>query len=130
MSKYSSTVLRCGIALVMIWFGSQQLLNATPWTSFLPEWVGSLPLSEIAFVHINGIFEVIAGTMLFFGIYTRLVSALLGLHLFGIVISLGMNATAVRDFGLVVALASIFLTGPDQWSLDTKLKSKNNVTTL
>lgn len=128
MSKYSSHVVRIGLALVMLWFGSQQLLDATPWTSFLPEWVGSLPLSEIAFVHINGIFEVIAGTMLLCGLYTRIVSALLGLHLFGIVISLGMNATAVRDFGLVVGLASIFLTGPDSWSLDTKLDSKNNVT--
>lgn len=129
MNTYASQTLRIGLALVVLWFGSQQLLHAEVWTSFLPDWTSSIPLSAVAFIHLNGVFEVISGILLMLGVFTRVVSGLLALHLIGIVFTVGLTATGVRDFGLAVGLVSVFLTGSDSWSLDKKLEYKENVYT-
>lgn len=102
----------------MLYFGSQQLSNALPWTGYLPTWTQSLPISQMNFVYLNGWFEIIAGILLFTGFYTRIIAGLLALHLIGITISVGYDATGVRDFGLSIALISLFLQGESIWSLD------------
>ena len=121
MEKYSGTVLRVGLAIVMLWFGSQQLMDPDLWLSFLPSWTSSLPISQTTFVLLNGWFEVAAGLLLLVGLYTRIMALLLALHLLGIVFSVGYTAIAVRDFGLTVALFSIFLHGQSAYSLDERL---------
>jgi uncharacterized membrane protein YphA (DoxX/SURF4 family) len=122
MQKYSSLVLRVGLALVMLYFGSAQLMNPAPWMNFLPDWTKSLPISHINFIYLNGWFEIIAGLMLLTGFYTRIVAGLLALHLIGITMSIGYSATGVRDFGLTIALFAIFLQGESIWSLDEYFK--------
>jgi uncharacterized membrane protein YphA (DoxX/SURF4 family) len=84
--------------------------------------VSSLPISETTFVYLNGWFELVFGTLLIIGFHTRIVAFLLSVHLLGIVFTVGYNEIGVRDFGLTVALISIFLHGPSDWSLDAKLK--------
>ena len=69
----------------------------------------------------NGIFEVIFGTLLGLGIFTRIVAIILAVHLISITFSLGYGETAVRDFGLAMATASIALGGADIWSLERKI---------
>ncbi len=118
MQKYSQIVLRIGLGLVMIWFALQQLHSPLGWTSYLPSWTNSLPISQITFVYLNGWFEITFGILLIAGFYTRIVSCLLAIHMFGIVFSVGYNEIGVRDFGLAIALISIFLHGSSDWSLD------------
>lgn len=113
-------ILRIGIALVIMWFGFQQLLHPIVWTGFLPGFVKSLPLTSITFIYLNGWFEVVAGLLLILGLFTRVASLLLALHLLGIVFSLGYGATAMRDLGLVIALVSIFFQGEDSWSISNR----------
>src|SRR6185369_12924187 len=111
----SFNVLRIGIGLVMLWFGTQQLLHPEQWTGFLPSWTVSLPISQISFVYLNGFFEVVFGILLALNIWRKVVSALLAIHMLGIVIttfSMGSQAIAVRDFGIFIALLSIFLKKP------------------
>lgn len=105
----SANVLRVGISLVMLWFGSQQLLHPEVWTTFLPGWTSSLPVSAITFIYMNGVFEILAGILLIFNVWRKVVSALLGIHMLGIVFSLGYGATAMRDFAIFIALLAIFL---------------------
>lgn len=126
MEKFSGIVLRIGMGLVMIWFGSQQLMSPTSWFGFLPEWTASLPISQTTFVLLNGWFEIVAGLLLIAGFYTRIVALLLALHLLGIVFSVGYNPTGVRDFGLTIALFSLTLHGETEWSVD-KMMNKNSV---
>ena len=123
--KYSPNVLRIGIALVVMWFGFQQLSNPAMWTDFLPSFVGSLPLTPITFIYLNGWFEVFASTLLMLGVFTRIMSILIAIHLVGIVFSLGYSAIAVRDFGLIVALVSVFIEGEDSWSIDSETYKQN-----
>lgn len=125
LKSYAPNILRVGMSLVILWFGSQQLLHPAMWTGFLPDWVSSLPLTPITFIYLNGWLEIVAGILLFLGFFTRIVGTILALHLLGIVFSVGYTAVGVRDFGLTIALISIVLNGEDSWSLDRKLVRPN-----
>jgi uncharacterized membrane protein YphA (DoxX/SURF4 family) len=126
LNNYGPFILRVGIALVFLWFGSQQLLHSVEWTGWLPSWTQNLPVSRTTFVFMNGIFEVIFGTLLFLGLFTRLSSLLLGLHLLAIAFTIGYNDVGVRDFGLAIATLSIFFYGSSKWPAGRKLKNNNN----
>ncbi|MEK6856700.1 MAG: hypothetical protein AABX49_01665, partial [Nanoarchaeota archaeon] len=66
-------------------------------------------------------FEVVFGLLLLIGLFTKIVSLILALHLLVISFSLGYNDIAVRDFILSLATFSIFLNGKDKLCLDKKL---------
>ncbi|MFZ3019943.1 MAG: DoxX family protein [Minisyncoccia bacterium] len=117
--KWASVLLRVAMALVFIWFGTQQLMRPEQWTSFIPAFINFIP--AIKMVVLNGWFEVVFGVALLIGFYTRLTSFLLALHLLGIAFTVGLNALGVRDFGLALATFSIFLNGADFLSLDNKI---------
>lgn len=118
MRNVAPVVLRVGMSLVFFWFGMSQLFNPGMWTAYLPEFVSLLPISATKFVLLNGLFEVVCSVLLFVGAYTRTVSLLLTLHLFGITYTIGWNALGFRDFGLSVATLTIFLLGAGDFSLD------------
>lgn len=128
LHQYSFVLLRVGIAFVMIWFGLQQLSDASSWVGFLPDWINLLPLSQVAFVHLNGLFEIVFGTLLLLGFFKRLAAILLGLHLLGTTITIGYTALGVRDFGLTIALFSIALSNDNAFSLDSALEKKTKTT--
>lgn len=114
---YAPNILRICIALIIMWFGFQQLLYPSQWIDFLPGFVDSLPLSHITFIHLNGWFEVFASLLMIMGLFTRTATALIAIHLVGIVFTLGYSAIAIRDIGLIIALVSIFMNGDDSWSI-------------
>ena len=138
--NYASLVLRVGLALVFLWFGINQLINPTSFLGYMPQWLAphdvqmlhehalqwlhTLPIMQHIIIMGNGIFETVFGLLLLLGLFTRLSAFLLTLHLVGIMVVLGYNDIAVRDFGLAVATFSVFLQGPDEWSLDKKMKTK------
>lgn len=142
--EYASILLRIGISLVFLWFGLNQLINPLSFLGYVPSWIyphsaeivhehafqslHSLPLTPHIIIMGNGLLEVILGLLLIIGLFTRASSLLLSLHIFGIIIGLGYNDIAVRDFGLMLACLSIFLHGPDKWCLDRRAKRiKNNL---
>jgi uncharacterized membrane protein YphA (DoxX/SURF4 family) len=120
-SDLAPVVLRLGLAAVYIWFGVSQFANPNMWTSLVPAWAsGIFGLSSTTVVHLNGIFEVIAGALLAFGIGVRLVSGLLFVHLLIIASHLGIGPVGVRDFGLSFATLALFLFGEDEHCLFAK----------
>lgn len=119
-SNYSPNILRIGISLVFLWFGINQVLDPSYFTNYLPDFILNFS-NPVNFVIFNGIFEVIFGILLLLGLFTRLVSIILTLHLLGIIFSLGYNEISVRDFGLMISSFVIFLNGKDSWCLDRKL---------
>lgn len=119
MNKYSSVVLRIGMALIFLWFGTQQIMNPAMWVSYIPEGiVGIFSLSAIKLVYLNGLFEIIFASALFLGYFTRFSSFLLALHMLDITYVVGFDAVGVRDFGLAIATIAIFMQGTDKISLD------------
>ncbi len=113
-------VLRLGLAFVFLWFSFSQFHNPMQWTGFLPHIVKALPMPGVTFVRINALFELCSAVLLVFGIWTRPVALLLGLHLLGIAATLGMNAVGVRDIGLAVASLTLAIGGAGMYSLDSK----------
>lgn len=119
MQKYAPTILRLGLVFVFIWFGLTQLLDQSMWTSLIPTGLTKATgINAETFVIINGTFEVFMAVLLAFGIRVRLVAALLFLHMFAIIGDLGLNAIAIRDIGLMLALLSVSFYGPDECCAD------------
>ncbi len=93
-----------------MWFGFSQLLNSLIWVNAVPEWaVIFLHIPPAMIVMGNGIFEIILGSLLAMGFFTRVIPFIFALHLVPIAISFGFTATGVRDLGLAIASLSLSL---------------------
>ncbi len=111
---YAPAVVRYGMSLVILWFGTQQIMHPGDWITYVPQSIATIThLSMIAIVKYNGIFETVFGILLLIGWQTRWIALILALHLFDIMYTVGYGEIAVRDFGLAVATFSIFMYGSD-----------------
>ncbi len=114
LEVYAPSVLRYGMAAVILWFGSQQFLHTDSWTAYIPDSVLAIThLSASTLVYFNAVFELVFGILLVFGWQTRIVALLLSLHLFDIMYVVGYGEIGVRDFGLAVATLVVAMNGPD-----------------
>lgn len=125
MKEIAPIIVRIALALVFLWFGSQQLTNTSAWLSFVPDAaISSSGLSAATLVHFNGAFEIVFGLCLLAGFFTQVCALLLGLHLLVISLSLGTSAIAIRDYGLALATLSIFFYGMDRLGLDYRFSRR------
>lgn len=125
MKSYAPVVLRIGLALVFLWFGSQQLLHMAMWIGLIPKSLVSMTgFTASTFVHFNGSFEIVFGLCLLFGFFTRTVALLLALHMLDITYVVGYGATGTRDFGLSIAAIALFLFGMSKFSIDAWLEKR------
>ncbi len=115
LPTYAPIVLRLGLAFVFVWFGTSQVTHTSMWISLVPEWATSLSgLSTEMIVKMNGVMEIVAGTLLALGIYVRYVALLLAVHLAVVISHLGLTAIGVRDIGLSIATFALSLFGDDE----------------
>lgn len=121
MSLSSRVLLRWSWSLLFLWFGTQQLLHPGDWIGFLPEWTGYFPVPAEMLIQLNGWSEVVLAVALALGCFTRIVSAVLALHLLGIAVTV-QGATGVRDAALGMVGISLALSEPDAWTLDYRTK--------
>ncbi len=97
-------ILRLGMAAVFLWFGFSQLFDSLAWVAIVPEWASNfLHIPPAMIVIGNGIVEVVLGSLLALGLWVRVVSFILALHLIPITLDMGFTAIGARDFGLVLA---------------------------
>lgn len=129
-AHFAPIVLRLALAAVVLWFGASQVMSQTMWTGLVPSWAVKISgFSAGTIVQMNGVFELIAGSMLALGILTQLMALLLSAHLFVITTHLGLSPVGVRDFGLSFALLALALFGDDAWTLFPQ-KNVNSVPTI
>ncbi|MAE13490.1 hypothetical protein CMO92_02910 [Candidatus Woesearchaeota archaeon] len=117
---YAAPLLRIALSLVFLWFGLNQLLNGQAWLGWLPSWTVLLPISGETLLLFNGGLETLFGLFLLLGIFTRVSSLVLGLHLLVIAASLGYSDVMVRDLGLTLATLAVFLQGQDLFCLESR----------
>jgi len=124
--NYSIPIIRIGLALVLLWFGLDEIINPENWFGYIPSWLSSvMPLDIGTFIILNGTFEIIVGVLLLIGYYTRIVAFIAALHLLSITIAVGYNEIGIRDFGLTLMAVSLIFSGAGVFSLDNK-KPKNS----
>ena len=112
-------VVRVGLAGVLLWFGSQQLLHTPNWSGYVPDYAVHLSgISATTITLWNGSIEIAFGLMLLAGFLTQISALVMGIHIAIIALSLGINELGVRDWGLAAALFGIALAGPGAWSVD------------
>ena len=127
-NELAGKILRISLSLVFFWFGTNQILHPTNWTSLIPSFINNLGISSNLMVTLNGTMELALGALLILGLYTKFASLLLGLHLLGIASIFGLNSpTGVRDFGLALATLSIFFIDSDSWSFDYWFSKKEMI---
>ena len=125
LKKYSGIMLRTAIAIVLLWFGFTQIKNPAPWIGLLPDILTSSQiLSPATFIYINGTFEVIFATLLLLGLFTRIVSLILTLHLLNIVYTVSYGPVGARDLAIALSCLAIFLNGADEFCLDKLIFNK------
>lgn len=112
---YASLVLRLGLGAVMLWFGSQQLMDPIAWTAWVPEWAIFLAPEKI--VMLNGLLEVVLGSMLVLGVFVRPASAVLFIHLVVIIVDIGITEIGVRDIGIAAGLLALAFLGAGTYAL-------------
>ena len=122
-NHYAPLVMRLALSFVFLWFGISQLINQEYFMGYLP---GFLPntANPTLFIILNGAAETILGALLAIGLFTRIVAAILALHLLGIIISLGYNDIAIRDAGLMLVTVAQCIGGADRWCLDYRRKNR------
>ncbi|MDB5204353.1 MAG: hypothetical protein JWP09_381 [Candidatus Taylorbacteria bacterium] len=121
LEAYSSSVLRIGMSLVILWFSTEQFLHTLDWTAYVPDSAVSITgFTATTLVYFNASFELVFGVLLLFGILTRISALLLALHLFDIMFIVGYGEIGVRDFGLAVATFVVFMKGSDMLCLSKK----------
>jgi uncharacterized membrane protein YphA (DoxX/SURF4 family) len=128
MNERALLVLRVSLVFLYGWFGITQLVDPSPWVSYLPEWTGYMPIPGEMLVQLNGWFETVCAILLLIGLYGRYASLLLGLHLFGIAVSVG-GAIGVRDGVLAAATIALALGTPDHFTLDAYMRREKAPTT-
>ncbi len=116
-SEYAPLVLRLGLAIVILWFGVNQLLSPEQWTAWVPGWTAALGLTPETVVFLNGIFEIVTGLLLVLGVYTRLIALVLFVHLLVIVFEIGITAIGMRDAGLATAFLALALDNRSRFAL-------------
>ena len=93
--KYSTALIRVGLALVLLWFGIDEIANPKNWFGFIPSWLTTSPTFNIEnLIILNGILEIIVGVLLLIGFYTRIVAFIAALHLLFITIIVGILYSA------------------------------------
>jgi len=119
--EYSTAIIRISLALVLLWFGIDQLRNPDYWVGFLPPWLSQLlPVSINTFLLFNGIIEIIIGIFLLVGSYTRVFGVIAFLHLLPIAVAVGYNDIAIRDLGLAAMALSLVFSGAGKLSFDER----------
>ncbi len=123
LELFGPSILRYGMAIVILWFSFQQFTNTGAWTAYVPDSIVSMSHMEATtLVYFNALFELVFGVMLLFGWQTRIAAPLLSLHLFDIMWVVGYGEIGVRDFGLAVATLVVFMNGPDVLCIQSKKK--------
>lgn len=115
----TTVVVRYTAVALFLWFGIAQLTDAATWVGYLPQWTGYMPIPGEMLVRLNGFVEVVLAIALGLGAYTRVVAALLGVHLLGIAVTAG-GAVGVRDAALALMILGITFTTPDAYTMDVR----------
>lgn len=122
-------LLRLGLGIIFFWFGFTKFTDLDFWMGFIPPWMESiLPISVNSFLYIQGFIETLIGILLIIGLLVRLSAFVAALILITIILTLGFNDLALRDFGLLMMALSLTILGSGRLTIKSifKKSQQNN----
>lgn len=126
--ELSNALVRWGVALVFLWFGTQHYIATDKWTGLIPEFLTGI-MSANVWVLFKGTVDILFGILLLLGVFTRVSALVLSIDLFLTTLVMGYSPTGVRDFGLTLAAISVYLNGIDKFCLRKGKKKEVNLVT-
>ena len=121
-------IIRVGLASVFLWFGIDKIVHPIFWSSFIPEWVVNvLPFSVFTINYILSGVEIVLGLLLLLGLFTRKVAVVTALFMAGIILSVGYNDIAVRDFAILTMAIALALAKEHELTLDNYFRKSNYI---
>ncbi len=116
--EYSSLLLRLGLGSTFLYFGIYEKLLKPEITKAIFENLNvTIPIPLGLFITLFGILEVIIGSALILGFYTRIAAIIAALMIGTIIMQLGFLAVP-RDPALFAIALSLIMTGSTILSLD------------
>lgn len=130
-----STVLRIGLGIVFIVFGTWKAITPVAWVIFLPNWVSDAvenieALNALGALRMMGFVEAVLGLQMFLGLFTKATAVICTFMLAGIIFHVGFDQVGVRDAGLLFAALALSFAGGGPWSLDHWLNSETETESL
>ena len=118
--KFAPLVLRWGIGLIFLWTGVRAAFVPSGLYPLFPEWIldNHLAVAD-AFARIRGVAVFLLAALLLVGLFTRLAALLLALDLtLTITVLSSFQLFSLEQLPALLALATVFLIGPDVWGVD------------
>ena len=113
--KLSVWALRLGLVLTYLYSGSYLIFNPEPWLGYLPEWFKNLlPLAPELYLQLQGGVEIILVVSFLSGIGIRWAALVSSLEMAGILLFYGVDLVSFRDFAVLGAAISLFLSYSDE----------------
>lgn len=122
----TSLLLRLGLGVEFVLFGYGKLTDLASWIGYIPPWMSPLiPMPVTTFLQVVGVVELVLGLLLIVGLRVRVVAILSALHLAGVLVALGYNDLAIRDFVSFVAALALAALGHASchYSIDGRRKT-------
>lgn len=112
--RYSSFILRLGLAVVFFWFGIDKLFHPDYWlNAWVPQAIlslaGHIKITGTEIVYVSAVFEILVAVSLITNIFVSFFSSLAVLFLISISLFHGVNEVLIRDVGLMGAFISLIL---------------------
>lgn len=105
-----AVLLRIGLGGTMVYAGTSIIANTQAWLGFTPQWILNIsPIDGTTLLIGHGVFELILGLLLVFGVFLRLSSLVAFFDLLFIVVFIGVDLVTFRDFGLLMAALALFV---------------------
>ena len=117
----ASLLLRLGIGVAFVGFGVWKFVEPIVWMGYIPPWMSPLiPMTMGTFIVVLGTTECILGALLILGAWTRIVAALVAIHLLAVIIAIGLNEIALRDAVILLSALALSALGSADcpWSMD------------
>lgn len=124
LEDYSSVLLRIGLGSVFLYFGIYEKLFRPDITRSVIENLNiTIPISIGLFIFLFGLLELVVGSFLVLGLYTRVTAIVAALMIFGIILQMGY-LNVPRDPALLAMALSLVITGSNRFSID-RIRDKN-----
>lgn len=128
-STIQGNIIACTLGLVFIWFGVNEILYPSNWTSFIPpfSFLSSINLFENNLIVVHGTILLILAVLMIFNIWRSFAGVIALILLFEIIITLfietdwSINTNIAENIGLFgLALAIAFSKGRKEEGKMTK----------